>query len=328
MLNELQDLSTILSTALSEESVNLLKTDLLSQKNLIKELYDQLNAITAVNGKIDKSYTVLLQNSYRAIMAAREFFTKEIITYRVYYSTSNAASSINKGVGIYELSEEDILNLTSLEGTTLRLKATFTKALQNASKNSEREAIFDKHWNDMFIQLVKADWSKQTVYHPIQPTYLKYYKMNPGLTHSSGRYATFNRGNLYESFDATAEDVYSKIQNIKEQINSLYNQNAIGFEKKFFGQYLKHDQVKGFQTGDIGLTQLKARHAQIIEMATLKSYLKDILDILNTAGDLRNKDTLVQKIKTIFTDPEMNELSPALDKHISDIADLIIGEVK
>ena len=76
-------------------------------------------------------------------MAARQFFTNESIGYRVYYSSSNNASSLGKSVKIFELTEEDILNITTLEGTALRLKSTFTKALDNASRNSEREAIFD-----------------------------------------------------------------------------------------------------------------------------------------------------------------------------------------
>ncbi len=321
MNQELQDLSLIVSTAFTEETMIALKSDLISQKNLLQTLYNQLNSITVINGKINKSYTILLQNAYRAIMAAREFFTNESIGYRIYYSSSNASSSLGKSVGIFELKEEDILNLTTIEGTSLRLKATFTKALDNASRNTEREAIFDKHWNDMFSQLIRANWSKQVVYHVIKPTYLKYSGINPGLTHSSGRYATFNRGNLYESFDATAEDVYSNITNIKETIDSLYDQNAIRFEKKYFGQYLKHDQVKGFQTGDVGLTQLKARHAQIIEMATLKNYLKDIIDILNLASGLNDKQKLIEKIKKIFTNPEMEQLDSALENHIVKIAD-------
>ena len=322
MNKELQEISQLAATALTENTITLLKTDLISQKNLLQVLYNQLNAITVVNGKIDKSYTVLLQNAYRAIMAARQFFTNESIGYRIYYSSSNNASSLGKSVKIFELTEEDILNITTLEGSTLRLKSTFTKALDNASRNSEREAIFDQHWNDMFSQLVQAEWTKQTAYRVIKPTYLKYSKMNPGLKGKSGKgYAAFNRGNLYESFDATAEDIYSNIVDIRESINSLYNKNAVLFEKKYFGQYLKHDQIKGFQTGDVGLVQLKARRAQIIEMTTLKSYLRDIIELLNTTEKLSDKQKLVEKIKTMFTDPEIEQLDPILEKHISKIAD-------
>lgn len=321
---ELQNLSQIVCNTFSEETMISLKTDLLSQKKLLKNLYNQLDSITIANGKIDKQYTVILQNAYRAIMAAREFFTKETIQYRIYYSSSNSVSSINKNVSIFELTEEDILNLTTLEGTALRLKSSFTKALNNKNHNDEREAIFDKHWNDIFSQMVQAEWTKQTVYRVTESIYLKY-KKNKGLTDSSGkRYATFNRGNLYESFDATAEDVYKNINDVKNSINSLYNKTALRFEKKYFGQYLKHDQVKGFQTGDIGLIQLKARRAQLIELSTLKNYLAEIINILDLSANLNNKQKLTKKVKTLFTDPEIKKLKPTVQQQISYTVDQLL----
>ena len=327
MDNNFVDLSEKIAETFTQDTIELLKTQLFSQKKLIKEIYDQLNSITAINGKIDKSYTVLIQNAYRVIMAAREYFTGENIGYRIYYASSNSELSFSKPVSIYNLNEEDILNLTTLEGTALRLKSTFTEALKEKEHNQEREAIFEKHWNDVFNQLKKSKYTKQTTYYVIKPTYLKYYKQNPSLTHSSGRYATFNRGNLYEAFDATSQDVYSEIENIKESIDSLYNEKYIHFEQKYFGQYLKHDQVKGFQTGDVGLIQIKARRAQLIEIGTLKKYLRDILNILDTSNNSINGIKLKQKIKELFTDPEINNVDEVLEKHIDKIIEDLVLKI-
>lgn len=321
MDKELEDLSYIIAKDLSEETLNILKKDLKSQKKLIKEIYKQLNGISE-SKKNNQNYTFILKNAYKVIMAAREFFTNEQITYRIYYSSSAGDKSISKKVDIYELNEDEILNLAFAEGTTLRLRGSFTKALKNAEHNLEREAIFEKHWQDIFNQLVRARWSKQAVYHVSRNIYIKYHKQNPNLKNSANqRYATFNRGNLYESFDATSEDIYSKTDNILEQINSLYNQNRMLFEKKYFGQYLKHDTIKGFQTGDVGLVQIKARRAQIIEISTLKKYLKEILDILELSDNQINQEKIIQKIKENFTNPEIKELEPELEKHIIEIAE-------
>ena len=301
----LQDISRQLSEDFTEETINQLKQDLFKQKNLVQEIYNTLLALEKP-GKTDLS---LLRNAYRSIMAARNFFTGEEIDYRIYYSSSDD-DNFFKNVGIYTLSEQEVLNLTYVEGNSLRLKNTFDEALEIAHQNTEREEIFRHHWLNIVVGFVQAEWSVQTVYRVHKRIYDEYIGRNPQLWNTKyKRYNTFNRGNIYEAFEATAQDVYNPQDG---QDKFIYKSEL--FRDKYFGTYLKHDVVKGFQTGDVDLIQIKARSAALIEVKTLKIYLKQILDILNSNN--LSKKQLKAEIRKLFTDPEIEELDEALNQYI------------
>ena len=299
----------------SIDSINLIKQDLIKYKQVFIDLLAGLEFVSGT--KVD--HASIMRNAYRVIMAAREYFTgQEPIVYRIYYAANNRSSSFNKNVGIYELTEEELLNLTTKEGSALRLKASFTKALEERMKQTEREAIFDNHWMTVYngLQEVKA---KQTAYVVHKFIFEMYYQKNPGLylvdSEYPYKYATFNRGNIYESFDATVEVLYKdKVKSVGENM----------FQDRYFGVELRHDQVKGFQTGDIGSYQLKARHAQLIEANTLKLYLKDIILILSDSN--LTSDKIYEIIKKDFTDPEKESLDPALNEHIEQISINLVKE--
>lgn len=299
-----------------------MKKDLFQFQQLIENVYNEL-LIFSNNNKTNKVPVQLLRNAYRIIMTTRFFFTGEEIVYRIYYAINNSANSLNKKVKVYNLTEEEILNLTSREGTSLRLKASFTKALNNKNHNLEREAIFEKHWNDIWIGLEKANWSKQIVYHVHKDIFQRYYSRNHSLYNiKNKRYTTFNRGNLYEAFDATAEDVYKS--GYTETVPKYQSQL---FHGKYFGTYLTHDQIKGFQTGDVGLTQIKARHAALMEMRTLTIYLREILDILKNTNNLF-QDQLKEKIKELFTDPTMIDLDFQVEQTINSKTEELLNMLK
>ena len=151
----------------------------------------------------------------------------------------------------------------------------------------------------------------------------KYAKKNPGLRSKKDPdvYSAFNRGNLYESFDATSQDVYGDIEKELVQIKLL------PFRNKYFGKYLTHDQIKGFQSGDIGLTQLKARHAQIMETATLKIYLNNLLELFNMAEQGGSREILFGRIKDMFTDPSVKKIDKPLTEYIDNSIENLISVV-
>jgi hypothetical protein len=131
-----------------------------------------------------------------------------VIDYRIYYATNAESSSIMKNVSVYHLTEEEILNLVTIDGTSLRLNSSFTEAIKNREHDKQREAIFDKHWIDIFKGLEESFTTKQTAYVVKKHIYNQYSAINKHLGETVNDRVSFNRGNLYESFDATATDVY------------------------------------------------------------------------------------------------------------------------
>ena len=297
----------------SEDSVKLIKDDLIKYRQVFVDLLEGLEFVSGTK----KDNASIMRNAYRLIMAAREYFTgQEPIIYRIYYATNNKASSFHKSVGIYELTEEQLLDLTTKEGSALRLKASFTKALEEKMRQAEREQIFDQHWETIYNGLVEVK-ARQTAYRVHKFIFDMYYLKNPGLylVDQPYKYATFNRGNIYESFDATVEALY------QDRTSAIQDSK---FQDRYFGVELRHDQVKGFQTGDIGSYQLKARHAQLIEANTLKLYLKDIISILS--DNTLSSDKIYSIIKKNFTDPEKDSLDPDVEKHIEEISMNLVKE--
>ena len=137
----LSEVSVDITKDLSEDTIALLHTDLNLLRQNIKQAKDALDSLAPQGSIIQKgiSTDAVLKNAYRLIMISREYFTGQVIKYRIYYAMTGNEKSFSQNVGVYDLTEEEILNLTTREGNALRLKASFAKALQNTEKNVQRE---------------------------------------------------------------------------------------------------------------------------------------------------------------------------------------------
>ena len=312
-----EDISNNISEYFSEETFQFIKNNFLKMKQLLLNLKNSLDT----NPSED-----IMKNAYRIIMIAREFFTGEEIFYRIYYALNDNKTSFNKPVSIYELTEQDILNIVYKEGEQLRIKSSFSEMLKNKKNIVDREKIFEKHWNDLYTGFAEVDYKGSTYYRVHKFIMEKYELQNSFLRKKDNTYQIFNRGNIYESFDITIDDVYKKylpiINEDVSNIENIYNRRKNIMKDKYFGVYLKKDSIGGFNIGDNNLAQLKARKATLIKIASLKQYLLILLKIFDSNNI--NKKKIKEIIRKNFTNPELKKLTPDLNNFIDSRIDQLI----
>lgn len=306
-------ISKTLAKILSKDSISITSQNIKTMQNIIQRL---INTLT--KGKLEnrKQFEIKLKQSYATVMAFRQYFTNEIISYRIYYEFEDGQGQT--GIKVYDLTEQEILQMAYRSDTALRLQRDLNAALKNKETNETRNQIIQRHWNNIQHGLQPIiNKGGQINYQVTNDIYNRYKHMNAdGLTNKAkGGLQVFNKGHLFEALEKTTSDLYQSSNLVSE----------IQFENKYFGTYLKRDTVKGFQTGDLNLIQIKARGAQLMEANTLINYLQSIKLILEEMLHNNNTENVSNMIKAQFTDPTLESLSPELENFIYNKADSLVN---
>ena len=306
-------ISKTLAKILSKDSISITSQNIKTMQNIIQRLINIL-----IKGKLEnrKQFEIKLKQSYATVMAFRQYFTNEIISYRIYYEFEDGQGQT--GIKVYDLTEQEILQMAYRSDTALRLQRDLNAALKNKETNEIRNQIIQRHWNNIQRGLQPiTNKGGQINYQVTNDIYNRYKHMNAdGLTNKAkGGLQIFNKGHLFEAFEKTTSDLYQSSNLVPE----------IQFENKYFGTYLKRDTVKGFQTGDLDLIQIKARGAQLMEANTLISYLQSIKLILEEMLHSGNTENVSNMIKAQFTDPTLESLSPELENFIYNKVDTLVN---
>lgn len=311
ILNECAEIFT------NESAEKIIKPKIINIRNQIKNLRMGLevakNASTGSSSR--KNLTPHMKTAYSTIMGMRSLLlgTQENINYRLYIRNGDMSN-----VRVVDITEEQLMSVVERSGNTLRLK----KALDGISQsynNTEIQKLFDQHFANIQRSLKHISGNNFVV--PVGrisdlisgPEGIGNLYWQTDSTRGKSAYTPklFNRGWIYQAFDATINTLY-------KQSTDFESVSSQSFRHEYFMNQLKYDNVVGFKGGDVGLNQIKSNVASLMSITTLINYLRIIEEIL-TPENYNNKMELKQKILTNFT--ENTNLSQMLNDRVDQIVD-------
>lgn len=311
----------------TNDSGNLININLIQYREQLNTVLKGLLNWNRYTNKANKE--ALLKNAYITIMQFRTYLlgSNNQIFYRLYIRNEKLNT-----VSIVNLSEQQLMEFVTRDRTSLRLKQNLNAAINDTTQDSYRQAIFNKHHDNIMQGFETATNSTMKVYVVTKEVINKY----DGETSEKvknlvfqkayskkGPYPytrrIFNRGWIYQAFDET-------IENLGNDNNQLMDESI--FHQYYFTEALKYDNVVGFKGGDVGLAQIKANMASIMNKNTLIKYLKIINNILNlkiqeNQSGTSSKEELKQYIISNFT--QLN--GTAIDASINDSIDSAIDKI-
>ena len=309
------------STIFSGESQKDIQKKIQTFSNTIKKLRVGLEAAQANNKNARKNLTYMMKQSYSTIMGFRTslFGEQETITYRIYVRGENINS-----VNVVNLTESQIMKYVERSGNTLRLKRALD-GIEEQNRDAEVETLFQKHFANISRSLVHKHGNNFVV---------PYSNVSDVVSGQAGsalywqKSATkdgphpytpkmFNRGWIYQAFDAT-------IMALMEQEEDITKVSTQTFRREYFVNQLKFDNVTGFKGGDVGLNQIKSNMANLMNLKTLIKYLKIIEEILDPIN-YTNKEELKLKILQEFS--ENNTITENANTILDTIVDRLLSSL-
>ena len=282
-------------------------------KNLRMSLEVAKNASTGSSSR--KNLTPHMKTAYSTIMGMRSLLlgSQENISYRLYIRNGDMSN-----VRVVDISEDQLMSMVERSENTLRLKKTLND-IDSSYNNTEIQKLFDQHFANIQRSLKHISGNNFAV--PVgrisdlvsgpEGVGNLYWQTNNTRGKSAYTPKLFNRGWIYQAFDATINSLYKKSLDF-ESVSSQ------SFRHEYFMNQLKYDNVIGFKGGDVGLNQIKSNMASLMSITTLISYLKILEEIL-TPENYNNKAELKQKILISFT--ENTNLSQMLSDRVDQVVD-------
>lgn len=277
----------------AKETLNLIDRDLKKYKQDIDKILGKLQRWDRRLSNENKE--LYLKEAYIKIMEFRTYLLGEDnrIQYRLYIrdDKNNDLTSVQ----IVNINEEQLMSIVNRDGTSLRLKRNLDAVKKEQYQDFKRQQVFNKHMGNISKGLEHPSRSPNN-YVVTQGVIEKYAKTKQygkngkllaiGLSNlayqednKAGKSAytlkLFNRGWIYQAFDATVEEFDQKTTGFSENVS------LDEFHKKYFTESLDYDNVVGFKGGDVGLTQIKANMAALMSKTTLIKYLKIIQNALD-----------------------------------------------
>lgn len=313
----IKDCSNILA---DETQTKIISLKLLSLKQNLNKLKQDL--ILAKSYKNRNNLTANMKNAYVSIMKFRTFLLGEnqTINYRIYLRSD----SLNT-VRVIDITEEELMKHVERSGNVLRLKRNFDN-IEQSFNNLKVQKLFDEHFQNVSRSLKHISGNNFVVpFNNVRDIIQSrvgvdnlYWQTDNGRGKSAYTPKMFNRGWIYQAFDATLYEFYGN--NKEEQISDQQ------FRYSYFKKHLAYDNVKGFRGGDVGLTQIKSNMAQLINITTLINYL-DIINTILTPESFSNSQELSNYIQQNFTNQEeliSNDISVIVDQ----VAEQLLSALK
>lgn len=261
-----------------------------------------------------------MKNAYMLIMKFRSFLLGEnqTISYRIYLR-----SDFLNSVRVVDLSEEQIMKYVERDRDSLRLKKTLDN-IEQSFNNSEIQSLFDKHFQSISRSLkhlsgnsfvVPFNNVKDVVKSRVDRSNLYWQEKNGEQGKSAYSPKKFNRGWIYQAFDATLNEFYNNGVEKKQFVEKQ-------FRSRYFNHHLDYDNVKGFKGGDVGLMQIKSNMANIINITTLINYLNIINKILTKKSFLNSQDLSIY-IKQNFMN-EKETITEDVSKIVNSISEKLL----
>lgn len=276
------------------------------------------------NAIIDKKLEEELKKSYELIMAVRTYFLgkDQEIQYKIYYRSGE----LNE-VKIYTLTESELMNLVYRDKTTLRLPGVLSKEKLNKLKHDTKaEDAFKKHFdvinkfrhpgrsktNYIINKEIESKYGKKERAYAWQPN-----EGNGKRGRSAYSFKLFNRGWIYQAFDAT-------INKYGTQLNSISSEE---FQREYFLNQLKYDNVKGFKGGDVGLNQIKTNSANLMSATTLINYLEELESFFREIQQSADVKQAQEKIQELFLNGDENT-TDQINQHIDNVINNLLENLK
>ena len=301
------------SQAFSQETIDyVLKEKILLIKS---ELIQLRNSLILAKEKTNRNnLTANMKIAYLTIMKFRTLLLGEssTINYRLYIR----GSSLDK-VRVIDIPESKIMSLVERSGDSLRLRRTFGE-IDAIYNNTEVQALFDQHFKNISNSfkhisgnnyVVPFSNVRDIISTRVGQSNLYWQDQDGPRGKSAYTPKFFNRGWIYQAFDATINDLY------KDQSEEI---SISQFRYAYFTKHLAYDNVIGFKGGDVGLNQIKSNMANLINITSLINYLEIIDNILNPIN-FQNSLQLSEYIKSKFTTQE--NLSVDIANYTDQIAD-------
>ncbi len=261
-----------------------------------------------------KNLTPIMKNAYQLIMEFRTALLgeKEEIKYRLYVRGEKISDTY-----VIDIPESKLMELVERSGNTLRLKRILDDSLR-AFQNSNLQSIFDEHFQTIFAHFIQVKKNNFVVpFYNVSDLFgvrtsapNLYWQEDTTKGKSAYTPKMFNRGWIFQAFDATVYDLYSDIN--LEEVNSI---NESRFREIYFKKNLAYDNVIGFKGGDVGLNQIKSNAANLMSAHSLIEYLENIQIILNP-NNYKGEGTITDFIKSKFL-----EKTPAINSSVSQTVD-------
>lgn len=303
----LQECSSIFSTdsiEMIQQKISSVKDDIIRLKNSLIQAKEKTNR---------SNLTSNMKIAYATIMKIRTLLLGEtsIINYRLYIR----GEGIDK-VRVVDLKEDQLMSLVERSGNSLRLKRVFGE-IDSKYNNMEVQQLFDQHFKNIKNSLkhisdnnyvVPFNRVKDIISTRVGQSNLYWQNDQGGRGKSAYTPKFFNRGWIYQAFDATVNDLYAD----NEKEISIQQ-----FRYAYFTKHLSYDNVIGFKGGDVGLNQIKSNMANLINITSLINYLEIVNQIL-TPSDFTDVSALSNYIKSSFTTSE--NLSQDIATHADMVA--------
>lgn len=300
------NISYDISQILADNTITSIAFDLNNYSKNINTALDQLKSWNSSLNSAEKEYW--LKDAYTKIMDFRNYLlgNNNTIFYRLYIRDKGAGDDLK--ATIVTLNEQQLMDLVNRDRSSLRLKQNLEAAITEETQDLKRQAIFKMHIDNIQNGFEHPSNSPQhfVVTNKVRQKYAKNLQFlnNIAFLNSDNtirRLKLFNRGWIYQAFDATVEAF--------DQKEDLMTVSKPRFHRKYFTEELKFDNTVGFKGGDVGLAQIKANMAALMSRKTLIKYLTIIKDALEQKkqGEKVSAEVLTDYLLSQFKENNIDE---------------------
>lgn len=326
MRDETQILTQV-GESLAKDTLTSIDTNLIKYK---EDLDIVLGKLQRWNRRLsNENKELYLKEAYKKIMEFRTYLLGQnnAIQYRLYIKGDKNEDLTD--VQIVNINEQQLMTVVNRDRTSLRLKQNLDAVKDEQYNDFKRQQVFNKHMGNIARGLEHPSRSS-TNYVVTQDVIKRYATAHktgadgnalaiglPNLAYQedtkTGKSAytlkLFNRGWIYQAFDATVED-------FDEQKRDLEIITLDEFHKKYFTESLNYDNVVGFKGGDVGLAQIKANMAALMSKTTLVKYLKIIQDALNMK--IRGESASMEELsKYLVSQFKETDIDSTVEKYVT-----------
>ena len=309
----------------AEDTLSFINRDLIKYREDISIILSKLERWDKRLSSFNKE--LYLKEAYAKIMEFRTFLLgrSNQIQYRLYIKNDKGEDLTN--VQIVNINEQQLMTVVNRDRASLRLKQNLDAVKEEQNKDFKRQEIFNKHMGN--IQRGFEHPSRSPKNYVVTRDVIDKYSNNKNFLSNIAflegnkiiKLKLFNRGWIYQAFDATVESFEEEKQDL-----NIVTLNS--FHKKYFTESLGYDNIVGFKGGDVGLVQIKANMAALMSKTTLIKYLKIIQDALDMK--IKGQETSINELSNYLVSQfKKGEIDEALNEYATKkITDLLSNLTK
>lgn len=249
----------------------------------------------------------LLYEAYEIIQAIREKMTGEVLTYRLFITTTDhQVKSIDVGA-------RDLKSVLSLTGKEIDISVSKLKVYMEADKNKQR---VDTSLTEKYRQLMPSSsggyFEKAGNFWRVPSRSAPPLKMHKKPPPNDSQYVVYTKGHIIEALNKAMTKYLAQVE-LGEEADPFISS---------FADMLSYDSVSGFKGGDDKMLQIKANSARLMRYTSIMNAINQVLNIRLAIASGKEKSDIRHMVRELYENSGANNsINQITDQQIDKIVD-------